>query len=200
MVNDWRHLWGLGNFPFYYVQIAPYKYKTDLPIAAELRESQLLSMKMKNTGMAVTMDIGDVRDIHPRNKQEVGRRLSLWALAKTYHQKNVVFSGPLYKKMKIEGSRIRIFFKHCAGGLLSKDSLMQDFQIAGKDRIFKKANIKIDKNTIIVYSGEVNQPVAVRYGWGNAVEPKLFNGYGLPASPFRTDDWPLSTATTLPGN
>ena len=114
MIVNWRRDWGQGDFPFYYVQIAPFDYKANYKIgpmyAPELRESQLLAMSFPNTGMAVTMDIGDLNDIHPKNKQEVGRRLALWALAKTYGKTDIVYSGPIYKSMQIEGDKIRLQF------------------------------------------------------------------------------------------
>lgn len=188
MINDWRMNWEQGDFPFYYVQIAPYKYSTEL-VAAELREAQLMALSVANTGMAVTTDIANLYDIHPRNKQDVGNRLALWALARTYG-KDLVCSGPLYKDMAIEGSKIRIRFDHVGGGLAARDGELTHFAVAGADQSFVPAKAQIDNDTLLVSSEEVAEPVAVRFGWSNTAEPNLFNAAGLPASPFRTDDWP----------
>jgi len=192
MIQNWRKDWGRGDFPFYYVQIAPYKYKTEFT-AAELREAQLMTLSVLNTGMVVTSDIGDPNDIHPRNKQEVGRRLALWALAKTYGNADIVFSGPIYRSMKIEADRVRIFFDHVSGGLVSKGGQLTHFEIAGEDREFLPAQAVIDGETVVVSCEKVDRPLAVRFGWSNTAEPNFFNKAGLPASPFRTDDWPRVT-------
>jgi sialate O-acetylesterase len=191
MIKNWRTDWGQGDFPFYYVQIAPCSYKNwSRPMyTPELREAQLMALSLPNTGMAVTMDIGDVNDVHPRNKQEVGRRLALWALAKTYGYTDIVYSGPIYKSMKIKGNKIRLYFDHIGTGLLAKDGSLRRFIIAGEDKNFVDAKAVIDGDTVIVSSDKVLKPVAVRYGWNNAAQPNLFNKEGLPASPFRTDNW-----------
>jgi sialate O-acetylesterase len=189
MIENWRKDWGQGDFPFYYVQIAPFNFKPEF-IAAELREAQMIALSLPNTGMAVTTDIGNINDIHPQNKQDVGRRLALWALAKTYGQKNIIFSGPLYKSMKVEGDKIRLFFDYADGGLVAKDGPLTDFTIAGEDRNFVEAAAKIDGDTIVVSSDKVKKPVAARFGWRNTAVPNLFNKAALPASSFRTDDWP----------
>ena len=198
MIKNWRNDWGQGNFPFYYVQIAPFDYtswdKTKEPAVAELREAQFMAMSVTNTGMAVTMDIGNVNDIHPKNKQDVGKRLALWALAKTYGREQIVYSGPIYKSMKIEGDKIRLFFDYVDGGLVSKGGQLTHFTIAGKDKEFIKAKASIDGDTIVVTSDKIDDPQAVRYAFSNAAVPNLFNAAGLPASPFRTDDWPGVTA------
>ena len=194
LIADWRRAWGQGDFPFLFVQLAPYRYGPKDPAeCAELREAQLRTLSLKNTGMAVTMDIGNVKDIHPRNKQEVGRRLALWALATTY-SKEVPYSGPLYDSHTIEDNKIRIKFQHTAGGLVAKDNaeLMQ-FTIAGEDQKFVPAKTMIDGETLLVASDAVPKPVAVRYAWRDDAEPNLFNKAGLPASPFRTDGWKLVT-------
>ncbi len=190
MITDWRKQWGQGDFPFYYVQIAPYQYNA-FDRSQAIREAQLMSLWVPNTGMAVTMDIGTEKDIHPKNKVDVGERLARWALAKTYKQKNIIYSGPLYKSMKIEDSAIRIAFDYADGGLVAKDGKLSDFVIAGEDKNFVPAEAAIDGDTLVVSSKEVNNPVAVRYGWSNWVDGSLFNKAGLPASSFRTDDWPL---------
>lgn len=191
LIADWRADWGQGDFPFYFVQIAPFGYVDDGGEAALLREAQLLTMRRtSNVGMTVTMDIGDPRDIHPANKQEVGRRLALWALAKTYGKPGVAFSGPLYRSMKIERDAIRVAFDYVEGGLATRDKKPPThFTIAGSDRKFVTATAKIEGETIVVRGDGITNPLSVRYGWGAADEPNLCNGAGLPASSFRTDDW-----------
>jgi len=153
-------------------------------------------LSVSSTGMVVTTDIGDPNNIHPKNKQEVGRRLSLWALAKTYGKKDIVYSGPIYKSMKIEGDKIRISFDYTDGGLIAKGGPLTYFTIAGEDRKFVDAQALIEGDTIVVFSPEVKKPVAVRFGWTDTAEPNLFNKANLPASPFRTDDWPGITANS----
>lgn len=191
MITDWRQQWNQGKFPFYYVQIAPYQYNANTYSQA-LREAQMMTLDTaKNVGMAVTMDIAEEKDIHPRNKHDVGDRLARWALAKTYAQKNITYSGPLYQSMKVEGDTIRILFDHVDGGLVAKDGKLTDFMIAGEDKKFVPAEAVIDGDTILISSNAIKAPVAVRYGWSNWVDGSLFNGAGLPASSFRTDDWPL---------
>jgi sialate O-acetylesterase len=190
LIGQWRAAWGLGDLPFYFVQIAPFRYGNDRGEAAELREAQLMALGTPHTGMVVTTDIGNPRDIHPRNKQEVGRRLALWALAETYGQPNLVCSGPLYRSMAVEGRSIRIAFDHVAGGLVCGGAALTHFQIAGQDRRFLEAAARIDGDSVVVSSPDVPEPVAVRFAWEAAPEPNLFNADGLPASPFRTDNWP----------
>ncbi len=189
LIGGWRELWGQGDFPFYYVQIAPlndFYGPNNLPL---LWEAQVAALAIPNTGMAVTTDIANLADIHPRNKQDVGRRLSLWALAKTYG-KNIVYSGPMYKSMAVEGNKIRITFDYVGGGLVSRDGKELDwFEIAGEDKIFHKAAAVIDGSTVVVSCDQVAAPVAVRFGWDRAATPNLMNKEGLPASPFRTDKW-----------
>ena len=192
MIENWRRDWGQGDFPFYFVQLAPFKYGKEFA-GAELREAQLMALSLPNTGMAVTMDIGDVDDIHPKNKQDVGKRLALWALAKTYARETVVCSGPIYKSMRVEADRIRLFFDYVGSGLVSKTGELTHFTIAAEDRRFVGAKAVIDGDTIIVSADEVKKPVAVRFAWSNAAVPNLFNEQGLPASSFRTDDWPGAT-------
>ncbi|AQT67149.1 beta-D-glucuronidase [Anaerohalosphaera lusitana] len=191
MIEDWREQFDQPDFPFYYVQIAPYNYGPSRHAAA-LREAQLMTLdKTENTGMVVTMDIGNPQNIHPKNKQEVGRRLALWALAETYDQKDITPSGPLYKAYKIENSKIRVMFDYADSGLQANGPL-KHFEIAGKDKNFHPANARIEDGTILVYSEKIDNPIAVRYGWSNTAETNLFNNEGLPASSFRTDDWPLN--------
>lgn len=188
MIEDWRYSWGLGNFPFYFVQIAPFRYGQAF-INPELREAQFLTLsKVPNTGMAVTMDIGNPEDIHPTNKRDVGKRLALWALAKHY-EKDIVYSGPLYKSYKIEGNTIILDFEHAGSGLQAKDGPLFGFEIAGADKIFVEAKARLENNQVIVSAENIKNPTAVRYGWSNTIEPNLFNKEGLPASSFSTEDW-----------
>jgi len=194
MVRGWRQAWGMGDFPFYYVQIAPYTYDR-AAVGSLLREAQLKSLSMPNSGMAVTMDItGDVTDIHPTNKQDVGKRLALWAMAGTYNTDNVIFSGPVYKGFQKEGKNIRLSFDFAENGLLLKSYERENgFMIAGADRHFVPGKVKVDGNSILVKSERVKDPVAVRYAFTNTSEATLFNGSMLPASTFRTDNWPFVT-------
>jgi len=191
LINGWRTVWDQGDFPFYYVQLAPFKYRTQDPCELpRLWEAQTATLSVPHTGMAVTVDIGNVNDIHPRNKLDVGRRLALWALAHDYGKTDLVFSGPLYRSMAREGSKIRIEFDHAAGGLASRDGkALSPFEVAGEDRRFVEARAEIDGSTLLVWSDEVPAPVAVRFGWHQEAEPNLINKKGLPASPFRTDRW-----------
>lgn len=194
MINDWRAKFSSGDFPFYFVQLANFMKKENKPgpsAWAELREAQLLTTKLKKTGMATIIDIGDAVDIHPKNKQEVGRRLSLIALNKIYGKQNE-YSGPLYQSYKKQGDKIILTFEH-AKGLHVKGNRVLGFSMAGADRKFYWADAKIQGNKIIVSSNEVADPVAVRYGWANNPDVNLFNDAHLPASPFRTDDWGEST-------
>jgi len=188
MINGWRAKWGEGNFPFYFVQIAPYNYGPKYN-SAFVQEAQFHALKLTNTGMAVTMDVGNIKNIHPKNKKAVGHRLALWALAKDYGFTNLVYSGPLYKNYKIEGDKIIISFDF-AKGLKTRDGKpLTYFEIAGKDKEFHPAEAKIVNDKIVVSSKKVENPVAVRFAWSNDAEPNLCNVTGLPASTFRTDNW-----------
>lgn len=193
MIADWRKRWGQGDFPFHYVQLAPFaRHGSEWP---ELWEAQLMALKVPNTGMVVTTDIGEPGNIHPLNKQDVGRRLALCALANTYGQRDLAYSGPLYKSMQVDGSKIRLQFDH-ASGLKSRDGQpLNWFTIAGKDQQFKPATATIKGESIVVQSKAVPNPVAVRFGWSDVAQPNLVNEANLPASPFRTDDWPAVTAS-----
>jgi len=183
MINSWRKEWKQGDFPFYFVQIAAHKDKTPL-----LRYSQTYVMNtVKNTGMAVATDSGDSVNIHPRNKTIIGERLAYWALAKDYGFKDVAFSGPAYKSMKIEGNNIRIAFSYAEKGLMAKGGDLKEFEIAGADKQFYHANANIQGNSVIVSSPQVLKPVFVRYAWKNFMHPNLYNQQGLPAVPFNTD-------------
>ena len=185
MVKSWRDDWKQGDFPFYYVQITPHKGQTP-----EIREAQLLSLKkIPNSGMVVTTDVGDANNIHPTNKQTVGHRLALIAMAKTYNEDKLVYSGPIYNHMKIKKNRVQLFFDYTESGFKKTDENLKEFEIAGEDKIFYPADAKIDGKTIIVASEKVKKPVAVRFAWKPIPEPNLFNAENLPASPFRTDNW-----------
>ena len=193
MIGNWRQEWGQGDFSFYLVEIAPFGYWE--PVLSEMRESQRIVVdSVANCGMAQTIDIGDVHDIHPTNKQDVGKRLALVALAKTYGKKGIIYSGPVYKEMKVEGDKIRLFFDHLHGGLECRGDELNYFTIAGGDEKFVDAKAEIDGDTILVHSDKVKEPVAVRFAWGDTLVPNLFNKAGLPCSCFRTDDWPGITA------
>lgn len=190
LIRGWREEWGQGNFPFLFVQLAPYHYDEHVTWLPEIWEAQTATLTMPNTGMAVTTDIGNVSDIHPRNKREVGRRLALWALANTYGHDDLVFSGPMYESMTVTGNRAQIKFRHAGGGLISRDDEpLTWFSIAGEDKQFVPATATIEGDTVIVASPRVSAPVAVRFGWHQEAEPNLANKEGLPASPFRTDSW-----------
>lgn len=197
MIRDWRARWGQGDFPFYYVQIAPFGYRNDRGGAAELREAQALSLATPNTGMVVTMDIGDATDIHPRNKQEVGRRLALWAQANTYGKSELVFSGPMYESMKVDGGEARVKFKYGSGLKTADSKPAMNCWIAGEDRRFFPADTKIAGDLLLVSCSHVPKPLAVRHGWGAADATNLVNGENLPASSFRTDDWPADSVTLV---
>lgn len=192
MIQDWRRAWKQGDFPFLFVQLANFTERFPNPVEsdwAELREAQTLTLKLRNTGMAVTVDIGEAADIHPRNKKDVGYRLAQWALAKTYKQP-VVASGPLFRKATFEGGRARLAFDYADGLRWTSLGSEPSFQIAGEDRKWVWARAEIKGREVHVWSEAVAKPVAVRYGWQNNPVSNLENGAGLPASPFRTDDWP----------
>jgi sialate O-acetylesterase len=190
LISGWRGLWNDPEMPFYFVQLAPYRYGGDPTKLAGIWEAQLKSLSIPHTGMAVTVDIGNVADIHPRNKQDVGKRLALWALANTYGQDDLVHSGPLFKSMSIEGNKVRLKFDHVGGGLVSRDGQpLSNFQVAGEDKKFFDAKAEIAGNDVVVQVDGVEKPVAVRFGWHQEAEPNLSNKAGLPASPFRTDEW-----------
>jgi sialate O-acetylesterase len=198
MITDWRKAWNQPDFPFYFVQLANFMDPPAQPgnsAWAELREAQHLTLKLPHTGEAVIIDIGDAKDIHPRNKQDVGYRLALNALAKTYN-KDVEYSGPEYRSLQIKGNQVILSFDHSEKGLIAKGryGYLHGFSIAGADRKFVWAQARIEGNTVIVGSEEVKNPVAVRYAWAtNPEDANLYNAEGLPASPFRTDDWKLTT-------
>ena len=212
MIGNWRTAWGQGDFPFLIVQLANFMTVSSQPTDtgwARLREAQCLTARaLPNCGLAAIIDTGEARDIHPKNKQDVGKRLALVALAKVYG-KRIVYSGPEYESMRVEGARVRLKFKHTGSGLAVRTSEMPNypnmikqgyrftlgdapvkgFAIAGDDRKFVWAQAKIDGETVLVWSDKVAKPVAVRYAWANNPVCNLYNREGLPAAPFRTDDW-----------
>ena len=197
LIADWRQKWGY-DFPFYITQLANYARLQTAPCEsswAELREAQLMAAKtVPNTGMAVTIDIGEAGDIHPKNKQDVGKRLALQALNKTYGMP-VECSGPVYEGYEVDGDIIRIRFSSLGGGLVAKGGELEGFTIAGADRKFYWADARIVGNCIEVSCKDVPRPLAVRYAWAHNPVCNLYNKAGLPASPFRTDDWPGITVS-----
>ena len=192
LIQGWRQAWNEGDFAFLIAQLPNLGRREDKPgesAWAELREAQFMALRVPNTGLAVTIDLGDVVNLHPPRKAEVGQRLALWALGTTYH-KDIVYSGPLYDSMQIDRNRIRIHFTHVGSGLEARDGgELREFAVAGSDRIFHWARAIIDGDSVVVSSPEVSSPVAVRYGWAGNPDCNLYNREGLPASPFRTDDW-----------
>ena len=190
LIKTWREVWD-NEFPFYYAQLAPFKYEAaDALDVAIVRDAQLQTqLQIPKTGMAVTNDIGNLEDIHPRNKQEVGRRLALWALAKDYGVPSLEYSGPVYKSMEIRKDKITLLFDHAQNGLVKKGKNLTDFTVAGPDRVFYPAKAKIVGNTVMVSAKNVKNPVAVRFAFTDTAQPNLYNTEGLPASAFRTDSW-----------
>jgi len=193
MITDWRKHWNQGNFPFYFVQLASFNSENGNSKKgstwAELREAQTMTLSLPGTGMAVTTDIGTSNDIHPKNKQDVGKRLAAVALHDVY-KKDIVYAGPMYKSMKSEGNKIKIYFTSMGTGLMAKNGELKGFEIAGADKQFYQANAMIEGDHVTVYSASISNPIAVRFGWADDAETdNLFNKEGFPASPFRTDTW-----------
>ncbi|HEY2082963.1 MAG TPA: sialate O-acetylesterase [Verrucomicrobiae bacterium] len=197
LIGGWRMNWGEGNFPFYFVQIAPYRYfgrDKNVPSAERLPEFWAVQSRaehtIKNTGMVATTDlVDDLDDIHPRNKQDVGHRLALLARHQTYGEKNVVASGPVFKQMKIEGNKAFLTFDHVDGGLMSRDGQpLTWFGIAGHDGRFVDGDAKIVGDTLEVSSDDIDKPEAVRFAWRETAQPNFCNKAGLPAEPFTTED------------
>ncbi len=198
LVGGWREIWGEGKFPFYFVQIAPFKYyggkirRANTPeMLAEFWDLQFRAARdIKKTGVVVTTDgVNNLDDIHPRNKQDVGHRLAVLALNKTYGEKNVVCSGPTFRKMKISGNIAVLKFDNTDGGLVSKDSQsLSWFTIAGADGKFVPADAEINGDTVEVSAAGVDKPKAVRFAWAETAQPNFYNGADLPAQPFRTDE------------
>ena len=189
MISDWRRLWGY-DFPFYFVQIAPFSYGGDRGQAAALREAQLMTLELPGTGMACTMDIGMPGNIHPTNKQDVGKRLALCALARDYGFEQLDYLGPHYAGFEVSGAELTLSFEH-GDGLNAGAGELENFQLAGEDRVFHAASARIEGGVVILSSEAVAAPRAARFCWGAADASSLFNAAGLPASSFRTDDWPI---------
>ena len=193
LIRDWRNAWGEGDFPFVFVQLANFGKRLDKPgesALAELREAQLMTLSVPNTAMASAVDIGEADDVHPRNKQEVGHRLALAALRIAYG-KDIVHSGPVYRSMIEKDGKAHLRFMNTGGGLAAKDNApLRGFAVAGADRKFVWAKAEIEGDEVAVWSETVPEPAAVRYAWADNPECTLYNREGLPASPFRTDDWP----------
>jgi sialate O-acetylesterase len=190
LVNNWRSLWGIGEFPFYYDQIAPYDYGANSLNSAFLREAQLkASLAVPNAGMACLMDTGEKDCIHPANKKAAGERLAWLALAKTYGKKGFEFSGPILKEMKVEGSLVFLTFDHAQNGLTTFGKELTNFKVAGENKVFVAAKAAITNAGITLFAPSVSKPIAVRYAFDDFVTGELFNTEGLPASSFRTDSW-----------
>lgn len=191
LAENWRDEWGIGKFPFYYCQIAPFEYGNDVN-SAFLREAQLnASTAIENFGMACLMDVGEAYNIHPANKEAAGERLAFQALANTYNMSGIAFSGPTLKEMTIEGSIVKLTFDHSKHGLTTFGKELVNFTIAGENKQFYPATGMITRKGISLSSPQVEKPVAVRYAFENFMVGELFNNEGLPASSFRTDDWEM---------
>jgi sialate O-acetylesterase len=190
MIKNWREDWAQGDFPFYFVQIAPFTYNAK-DASAELREAQTLTAKLTpNTGQALAVDIvPNLRDIHPPMKQEVGDRLARLALNLTYGKRDVACFGPSYVSHKISGKEVRVKLAH-ADGMMIKGDKLEGIEVCGEDKVFTPAMAKIEGDTLVVWSDAIEKPLAARFGWRDAVVTNLFNAAGLPAGPFRTDNWP----------
>jgi len=201
MINDWRNKWHQGSFPFYFVQLSSFNEtngnSNNGSMWAELREAQTQTLQLPNTGMCVTTDIGDPLDIHPKNKQDVGKRLAAIALNKIF-KKNIVYGGPSFKSMEIDGNKIIASFENLGSGLATPDKYgyVKGFEIAGKDQVFYYAKAKIVDDKVVIYNENVKNPVAIHFGWADdASDNNLYNKEGFPAVPFRTDNWKNVTET-----
>lgn len=190
MVAEWRAQWNIGNWPFYYVQIAPYQYPNSRENIPYLREAQDKAQSLiPNSGMVISMDAGDQKTIHPANKLVVSKRLAYWALAKTYGREGITYQGPTYKAMNIVADTARVSFNNASNGLTTYNRELVSFEIAGNDKVFYPAQARITNEGVFLYSTQVKGPVAVRYAFRDWPETELYNTDGLPAAPFRTDDW-----------
>jgi sialate O-acetylesterase len=185
MIRDWRTRWGVGDFPFLIVQIANWNTSPD-SMWPEVRNAERQTLSLRQTGLAVTIDIGDPVNIHPTDKQDVGKRLALAARAIAYGEQ-IEYSGPLYRQTVREGSNLRILFDHAGSELVSKGGELQGFEVAGSDRKFVPAKARIDGAAVIASSDAVPTPIYVRYGWAGNPQCNLYNADGLPASPFESD-------------
>jgi sialate O-acetylesterase len=190
LIAGWRRVFNQPGLPFYYVELPPWNYGNEKMLPA-MWEAQESCLSIPNTGMAVAVDVGDAKDIHPTRKKEVGERLALMALANIYGKTEIESSGPVFKDMKIDKDKAVVSFDHANKGLMTKDGKpLEWFTIAGADGVFVAADAKIAGNTVVVSSGKVKEPVAVRYAWSGMAtnpDPNLYNKEGLPARPFRTD-------------
>lgn len=200
MITDWRTKWNQGDFPFYFVQLSSYNEFNGTSKNgskwAELREAQTQTLQLPNTGMAVTTDIGNPADIHPTNKQDIGKRLAAIALNNVYNKKTI-YSGPTYKSLEVKENQIILTFDNIGSGLSTSDNnaTVKGFEIAGADKVFHSAKAIIKDNKLIVFSENVLKPIAVHYGWADdASDANLYNAEQFPASPFRTDNWEMITA------
>ena len=188
LINGWRDIWNNKKMPFYFVQLAPYKYGGEPTRLAGIWQAQLETLKVPHTGMAVTTDIGNIRDIHPRNKQEVGRRLALWALTKDYGKKGIEYSGPLFKSARFRKDTAIVRFTHADGLKSTNGQALSHWEVAGEDEKFAAAQAEIKGSTVVARSDTVKKPKFVRFGYHQEAEPNLANGAGLPASPFTTGE------------
>lgn len=186
LIQDWRRRWGQGDFPFLFVQLANYAKLASIAAWPELREAQAMTLSLANTGMAVTIDIGEAQDIHPKNKQDVGLRLGLAARAIAYGEK-LVHSGPSYRQSMREGGALRVWFDHTGGGLVAKDGSLKGFEVCQANGKCAAAEARIDGATVVVSSAEIAEPASVRYAWANDPVCNLYNAEGLPAVPFRSN-------------
>ena len=188
LINGWRDIWNNKKMPFYFVQLAPYKYGGEPTRLAGIWQAQLETLKVPHTGMAVTTDIGNIRDIHPRNKQEVGRRLALWALTKDYGKKGIEYSGPLFKSARFRKDTAIVRFTHADDLKSTNGKALSHWEVAGEDEKFAAAQAEIKGSTVVARSDTVKKPKFVRFGYHQEAEPNLANGAGLPASPFTTGE------------
>jgi len=196
LIQSWRKHWNQGDFPFLIVQLPNFKQRKSQPgegEGAELREAQLMSLAIPQTGLAVSIDAGEADDVHPKNKTEIGERLAAWALGVTYGQDSV-HSGPLFESATFQGDTAIVRFKHTGGGLEARNGdQLEGFALAGSDRTFHWATARIAGVTVEVRSDRVSNPIALRYAWADNPRCNLYNKEGFPAAPFRTDQWPGMT-------
>jgi hypothetical protein len=198
MIRSWREAWGQGDFPFLWVQLPNFIHRSENSHWPEVQDGMRRTLALRNTGMAVTIDIGMPGNIHPVNKQEVGRRLSLWALGNVYHKNVPATCGPLPAGFVVDGATATLSFTHAETGLKARDGELTGFEIAAADRVWKPAKARIAGGKVVVEHPDIAMPVAVRYAWAANPTCNLVNGAGLPASPFRTDDWPAAPPPTPP--
>ncbi len=188
MIQDWRARWGMGRFPFLFVQLANYGNVPEEGTWAELREAQAAALELSGTGMAVTIDIGNSTDIHPRNKQDVGRRLALVARATTYGEPDLEYSGPTFRQATPDGDELRLWFSHVAGGLQAHGGALKGFELAGADGKFVEAMARIEGESVVLSHEAIPYPTKARYAWAADPQANLQNAIGLPAAPFRTQE------------